>query len=678
MAVNAAEIWRYAPPSSRSLRSLSRLLLVALSYVLTGSLGLEFYPANGFATLIWPPSAISIVAIVLWGPGVWPAIYVGALLTNLIASAPFPVAAGIALGNAAEALVAFLLLRRFGFDRRLGDVRSALTLILSGALGGAISASIGVSNLRLGGVVLPGQSVETWLVWWFGDLASIVILAPLLFLARGAPRIIREWNAVEFGLLGALSALLLLVLFSGVVFPSDVPYPTMFVLFPCVIWAALRFGTLGSALTIGSIALVAIFATVSGIGPYTGVEPHRSILILQLFIAVGAITGLIVGADSEQRHRVETALRARSTDLEQTKAWLRTALEAGNISVWEWDLKTGEVLRTDGRIGLFGGRQPVNRWDYDQFMSVVHWDDRARIADLADAMRLGKAPEVQGEFRSIWPDLSLHWYFLRGRVFLDETHRPDRALGVFVDVSREKDLELELGEVLLSREEISHDLKNPIQAILMNAELLRTSSRPLDEDFLQMRLHGITQSANRMRSLIEAILDVTRIRGGHLVVDKKPNDIRGIVDEVVVVHLPLAESRGVRLGVACETMRRFVLCDRGRISQVLSNLVANAIQHSPQGETVRIETREEGDEIRVAVSNVGPVILPEQIPYVFERYWRGRGRPGEGTGLGLFISKGILDAHGRKIEVISEPGAGTTFSFTLPTAHADATAAGAA
>src|SRR5262245_30410415 len=513
MAVDADEIWRRTLPAPESLRSLSRLLLVALSYVLTGVFGLEFYPSNGFATLIWPPSAISIVAIVLWGPGVWPAIFVGALLTNLIASAPFLVAAGMAAGNTVEALAAFLVLRRFGFDRRLGDVRSALTLILAGALGGAISATIGVSSLRLGGIVLPGQFAETSLVWWFGDLASIIILAPLLFLPRGALGIIRQWNATAFALLSASSALLLLVLFSDVIFPPGLPYPTMFLLFPCIIWAALRFGTLGSALTVGSIALVALLATISGVGPYAGVEPHRGILILQLFIAVGAMTGLIVAADSDLRHQVETALRSRSTDLEQTKAWLRTALEAGNISVWEWDLKTGEVLRTEGRTGLFGSRHSGNQWDYDQFLSVVHPDDRLRIAGLANAMRLGKAPEVQGEFRSIWPDLSLHWYFLRGRVFLDEARRPDRALGVFVDISRERDLELELGEVLLSREEISHDLKNPIQSILMNAELLRRSPRAVDQEFLHMRLAGITQSANRMRSLTEAILDVTRTIG---------------------------------------------------------------------------------------------------------------------------------------------------------------------
>jgi signal transduction histidine kinase len=133
----------------------------------------------------------------------------------------------------------------------------------------------------------------------------------------------------------------------------------------------------------------------------------------------------------------------------------------------------------------------------------------------------------------------------------------------------------------------------------------------------------------------------------------------------------------VRLDVACDTGGRLVICDRGRISQVFSNLVANAIQHSPRGETVRIETRKEGDQIRVAVSNVGPVIPPEHIPYVFERYWRGRGSPGEGTGLGLFISRGILEAHGQKIEVTSEPGAGTTFRFALQAAHAD-TAAGRA
>jgi chemotaxis family two-component system sensor kinase Cph1 len=145
-----------------------------------------------------------------------------------------------------------------------------------------------------------------------------------------------------------------------------------------------------------------------------------------------------------------------------------------------------------------------------------------------------------------------------------------------------------------------------------------------------------------------------------------------------VVHLPLAESRDVRLDIVWETVRRPVLCDRGRICQVLSNLVANAIQHSPRYETVRIEAREEEDQVRVAVSNVGAVIPPEHIPYVFERYWRGRATPGEGTGLGLFISKGILEAHGRKIEVTSEPGAGTTFSFTLQAAQPDTAIAGAA
>jgi PAS domain-containing protein len=276
----------------------------------------------------------------------------------------------------------------------------------------------------------------------------------------------------------------------------------MFLLFPCIIWAALRFGALGSALTIGVVASVAIFATVSGHGHYAELEPHWGILIQQLFMTVGAMTGLIVAADSDQRRRAEAGLRARSTDLEQTKAWLQTALEAGNIAVWEWDLKTGEVLRKDGRNRLFGNRQHRSRWDYDQFTSVVHPDDRPKIAELAKDVRLGKAPEVKGEFRSIWPDLSTHWYFLRGRTYFDDAHRPDRALGVVVDISRERDLELELGEVLLSREEISHDLKNPLQAILMNAELLRKSStRSLGEEFVQTRLHGITRSANRMRSL---------------------------------------------------------------------------------------------------------------------------------------------------------------------------------
>ncbi len=588
MAVDAAEIGDSLAKAPKGFRRVSRLLVVALSYFLTGALGLAFYPTSGFATLIWPPSAISIVAIVLWGPRVWPAIYAGALLINLFASAPPLVAAGIAAGNTLEALVAFLLLRRSRFDRRLGDVRSAIALILAGAIGGAVSATIGVLNLHLGGIVLPDQLEATWLVWWFGDMGSIIVLAPLLFVAPGWLRIVKEWNPVEFGLLSILSAVLLLVMFGSSLVPAGIPYPTMFLLFPCVIWAALRFGTLGSALTISSIALVAIVATASGHGPYAAVEPQRGILIMQLFIAVGAMTGLIVAADRDQRRRAEAGLRERSADLAQTKAWLKTALEAGNISVWEWDLKTGEVLRADGQNRLFGNRT-VTQWDYDEFMKVVHPDDRPKLAELANDMRLGKGPDVKSEFRSIWPDRSIHWYFLRGRIYLDEGRRPDRALGVFVDISRERDLEAELGEVLLSREEISHDLKSPLQAILMNAELLRrSSSRPLAEGFLQMRLNGITQSATRMQTLIEAILDVARIQGGHLALDLKPQDLRRLVDEVLLVHLPLAESEDVRFDVARDTEHPFVTCDRQRISQVLSNLVVNAIQHSPRGATVRI------------------------------------------------------------------------------------------
>src|SRR5262245_24063819 len=162
--------------SPKSFRSLARLLLVAFSYISTGLLGLAFYPTSGFATVIWPPSAISVVATLLWGPGIWPAIYAGALMTNLIASAPLPVAAGIAAGNTLEALVAFLLLRRLRFDRRLGEVRSALALILAGALGSGVSATIGVSILRRGGIVLTDQFADTWFVWWFGDSGSIVVL----------------------------------------------------------------------------------------------------------------------------------------------------------------------------------------------------------------------------------------------------------------------------------------------------------------------------------------------------------------------------------------------------------------------------------------------------------------------------------------------------------------------
>jgi signal transduction histidine kinase len=142
----------------------------------------------------------------------------------------------------------------------------------------------------------------------------------------------------------------------------------------------------------------------------------------------------------------------------------------------------------------------------------------------------------------------------------------------------------------------------------------------------------------------------------------------GLVRETVELMGPVAEEKRVRLDLRLEDGPLEALCERERIQQVLHNLIGNAIHFTPAEGQVVVRVWREADEIRVSVTDGGPGIPPEQRDHVFDRYWRGRGASRHGIGLGLFIVKRLVDAHGGRIWVETSPGGGATFVFTLSAA----------
>ena len=218
---------------------------------------------------------------------------------------------------------------------------------------------------------------------------------------------------------------------------------------------------------------------------------------------------------------------------------------------------------------------------------------------------------------------------------------------------------------------VSHDLRNPLSTISMCASALE-ESLPSPEEGIRYMVETIQQSADWMNRLIEDLLDIASIETGHLSVDRRPEPLAPLLAQLETMFGASAAEAGIRFTTEVDAGVPPVLADRERILQVLANLVANARKFTPAGGEIRVRAGIDAAEpalVRFTVHDTGCGIPQEHLPHLFDRFWQARRNSKErGTGLGLAISKGIIEAHGGRIWVESEVGAGSTFSFELPTA----------
>jgi len=211
---------------------------------------------------------------------------------------------------------------------------------------------------------------------------------------------------------------------------------------------------------------------------------------------------------------------------------------------------------------------------------------------------------------------------------------------------------------------LSHDLRTPLGAITAGAALLAMpDDNPERRSWVASR---IMNSAQRMERMIRDLLDVTHVRlGGAIPVRRRPVDLQQLCDEAMIEIRTGQPDAVVRLQADGDLRGEW---DPDRLAQVVSNLVGNAIQHGG-GTPVTLTAQEDGDSVTLAVHNGGPHIPPEVVPFVFEPLARGRhDNTRHNLGLGLFIARAIVSAHGGRIDVSSSADAGTTFTVTLPKA----------
>jgi PAS domain S-box-containing protein len=212
---------------------------------------------------------------------------------------------------------------------------------------------------------------------------------------------------------------------------------------------------------------------------------------------------------------------------------------------------------------------------------------------------------------------------------------------------------------------VSHDLKNPLASIGIVAQLLQ-KLKQLEKSKVDEYAERIHRSVENMQTLIGDLLDFGKIQAGTFAVEMSRENITDIIQWAFDSIKPLAETKKIGLEIRIEPELPFVACDAARIKQVLSNLLGNAIKFTPEGGRVCLTAAGQEKDILVSVSDTGPGIPAEQLPKVFDRFWQAQETRQLGSGLGLSIAKGIINAHGTKIWAESKVGSGATFFFTVP------------
>lgn len=356
-AVTLAATGESGPPRARAIALFGMLTVLSGVYFIAGKLGLNLAIVHPSASAVWAPTGIALAALLLLGYRVWPGVFVGAFLVNLTTAGSPATSLGIATGNTLEALVAAYLVNRFAngrrpFDRAQDTFRFAL---LAGIVSTAVSATLGVTSLALGGYAPWSDFAPIWLTWWLGDVGGALVVAPLLILWISGPRL--RWTRAQ-----VLEAALLLIALVGVgqaVFGSSSPpvvtdHPLAFLCMPLLVWAAFRFDPRIASTALFVLSGVAIRGTLVSAAPAQRNELNESLVILQVFMGVAAVTTLALAAMVAERRRVESAVRSTSDELRGAL----TELEAFSHSI-SHDLRSpvGAVLNYSAVIEeTFGGR----------------------------------------------------------------------------------------------------------------------------------------------------------------------------------------------------------------------------------------------------------------------------------------------------------------------------------
>lgn len=312
--------WRPRDQSRSDYRYVLQLAFVFALYFGAGKLGLAVPFTSSNVSPIWPAAGVAVAAVLIWGIQIAPAIAFAAFLVNFLTPVPTFASIAIGLGNASSAVIAGYLLKHFAdFETSLPRLKDVLRLVVVAAvLATAVAASVGVTALTLVDAKAWTGYGSAWRIWWLGDAMGVLVVAPLLLTGRDLLRVRRGWRVLEACLLSIAILVTSAAIFS--------PWTTVrddvlaFVVFPFIIWAALRFRVAGAAVAVLLSASFAVWGTAHGFGPFVNHTPLHNAMLLQVFVAMTALTGLILAAVINEREHIGEAFESEKQLLSESES----------------------------------------------------------------------------------------------------------------------------------------------------------------------------------------------------------------------------------------------------------------------------------------------------------------------------------------------------------------------
>jgi PAS domain S-box-containing protein len=673
------------------MKSLSPIpaLLIGLSvvvlYVVGGLLGLSLPTINPSATAVWPPTGIALVALLVWGYRMWPAVFIGAFVVNVL-KGTVATTWGIAAGNTLEALVGAWLVREFaGGAEAFARPQSVIRFVAYAAiLSTMVSATLGVTSLCLGGLAPWKQFGAVWLTWWLGDMVSDVLVAPalLIWITFPRPRLNRE-RILEAG-----AILLAIVAIGAVIFPETIPaldknIPISYLALLPMLWAAIRFGQRGAASAAVVTSAIALAGTLHGYGPFAKSDPNQSLLLLQAFVGTLAVTALLLAAVSSDRGEATSALTAKERELR-----LITDVTPVLLTRCSRDLRYvfvnrayAEMLgRTPSEISGKTIREIMGDAGYESIRPHVERVLRGEPVEYEEDV-LFKGVGLRSLRVSYRPDRDAAGN-VRGWVasILDVTahKQADRALAVAQEQLRqhaetlEKTVADRTGELRATNAELeafsyslSHDLRAPLRSI-RGFTMMALDEHRTELGASAANLERVIRATDRMDRLIQDVLAFSRVSRQQLVVE--PVDVeklvRGIVQERQELQPPRAE-------VEVREPLLMVRGDQASLTQCVTNLLDNAVKFTAPEIVPKVRIRSEAarEKVRLWFEDNGIGIERETQSKIFDLFQRGHADGAyEGTGIGLAIVRRAVERMGGQVGVESEIGRGSRFWIELPAA----------
>jgi PAS domain S-box-containing protein len=629
----------------RRLIAAASFVLLSGCYVGAAKLGINLDVARGVITPVWAPSGIALAALLVLGLRYWPAVAVGAFAANVTSDASAGVAAGIAVGNTLEAVVGAALVRRFGFRPQLDRVRTVIALAGgAGLLSTAIAATNGVSVLTIAGE-RQGSFLDAWVLWWFGDAVGVLMVAPLILVVFGWRRIRLTTAQVAEGLvlLAAVTAV------SAVVFLGGAwSYP--YVLFPLLLWGALRFQSAGAASTSFLVGAIGTWGAVAGEIPISASTPTERVQIAQALFALVAVSVLVMGATLAER-------KAGNVELAQTAARLGEAQALAHIGHWEYDIRRDVVTWSEELYRIFGVAPGGWKVGYAAYLQRLHPDDRQFVDETVQRAFAERRP-FAFEHRIVRPDGAERIVSSRGRVIV-EGGEAVTMLGTAQDVTEQRQAERLRDDILAA---VSHELRTPLTSILGFALTLEKRGDELASEERKRIVAELAAGARRLERLLADLLDVERIRRGAVELSRTKTDLLELVQRAVSTA-PL-DGRPVDISGGPLVAE----IDAPKVERLVENLILNAAKHTPSHGSIHVRLDAQGDDLLLTVEDEGLGIPDAYKQIVFDTFNRGPKAlsPTPGLGIGLALVARFAEVHGGRAWVEDRPGGGASFRVLLP------------